>query len=487
MIEFQNDQQEGFASIKVVGCGGGGNNAVNRMVEAGLRGVEFIAINTDRQALGMSNAHTKIQIGEKATRGLGAGAVPAVGKNAANESKEDIMRALEGADLVFITAGMGGGTGTGAAPVVAEAARNIGALTVAVVTKPFTFEGKQRMKNADAGIAELKQQVDTLVVIPNDRLLSGPSKGTTMLEAFRIADDVLRQGIQGISDLIAVPALINLDFADVRTVMESGGMAHMGIGVGKGDNRMVNAAKEAISSPLLETKIDGARSVLINITGGADISITDINEAANMITQAADPEANIIFGAGIDENMKDEVRVTVIATGFQKTQFAPRDNGKSVREQEHERLFGAAYQRPQASYGTSFTSFTSSQAQQEPVSDFEDASFSATPVTGSYLNANRPSMGVPTATSPYQPLGSYQAQPQQNPYGVPQQQAQPQNNYGQGNLFGQSGAQQQAYQPRFATQPGQVVEQQPVSQNTNPQMEKDDHGVPAFMRRRRNG
>ena len=304
MIEFQNEEQNTFATIKVVGCGGG-NNAVNRMVDAGLRGVEFISVNTDRQALGQANAQVKIQIGEKLTKGLGAGAIPEVGRRAAEESREEIASALKGADLVFITAGMGGGTGTGAAPVVAEIARDLGTLTIAVVTKPFNFEGKQRMKNAEAGIAELKQHVDTLVVIPNDRLLQVVNKGTTMLEAFRIADDVLRQGIQGISDLIAVPAMINLDFADVKTVMESGGMAHMGIGLGRGENKLVDAAKNAISSPLLETNIDGARAVLINITGGEDISIVDINEAANLIMEAADPDANIIFGAGIDETMGD--------------------------------------------------------------------------------------------------------------------------------------------------------------------------------------
>ena len=321
MIEFQNEEQNTFASIKVVGCGGGGNNAVNRMVDAGLRGVEFISVNTDRQALSQSNAQVKIQIGEKLTKGLGAGAIPEVGRRAAEESREEIVSALKGADLVFITAGMGGGTGTGAAPIVAEIARDLGTLTIAVVTKPFNFEGKQRMKNAEAGIEELKQHVDTLVVIPNDRLLQVVNKGTTMLEAFRIADDVLRQGIQGISDLIAVPAMINLDFADVKTVMENGGMAHMGIGIGTGENRLVEAAKNAIASPLLETNIDGARAVLINVTGGADISIVDINEAANLIMEAADPDANIIFGAGIDETMGEDVRITVIATGFEKTPF----------------------------------------------------------------------------------------------------------------------------------------------------------------------
>ena len=279
MIEIQNDQlTSNYASIKVVGCGGGGGNAVNRMVESGLRGVEFIAINTDMQALQMSGAQTKIQIGEKVTKGLGAGAVPEVGRRSAEESREEIAGALKGADLVFVTAGMGGGTGTGCAPVVAEIAREQGALTIAVVTKPFAFEGKQRMRNAEAGISDLKQRVDTLVVIPNDRLLQVVSKGTSMVEAFGIADEVLHQGIQGISDLIAVPALINLDFADVKTVMESGGMAHMGIGYGEGENKMIDAANNAISSPMLETSISGARAVLINITGGKDISIIDINE-----------------------------------------------------------------------------------------------------------------------------------------------------------------------------------------------------------------
>ncbi|MDR1598465.1 MAG: cell division protein FtsZ [Oscillospiraceae bacterium] len=328
-LEFEMEET-GFASIRVVGCGGAGNNAVNRMVEAGLRGVEFIAVNTDKQALNLSRAQTKIQIGEKLTKGLGAGAIPDIGRRAAEESREEIAQALKNSDLVFVTAGMGGGTGTGAAPIVAEIARDLGCLTIGVVTKPFQFEGKQRMKNADTGIDELKQRVDTLVVIPNDRLLQVVTKGTTMLEAFRLADDVLRQGIQGISDLIAVPSLINLDFADVKTVMESGGLAHMGIGVGRGENRMVEAAKNAISSPMLETSIDGARAVLINITGGEDMSILDINEATQMIIQAADDEANIIFGAGVDETMAEEVRITVIATGFEKTPFPSREK-KSER------------------------------------------------------------------------------------------------------------------------------------------------------------
>lgn len=330
-LEFEMEET-GFASIRVVGCGGAGNNAVNRMVEAGLRGVEFIAVNTDKQALNLSRAQTKIQIGEKLTKGLGAGAIPDIGRRAAEESREEIAQALRNSDLVFVTAGMGGGTGTGAAPIVAEIARDLGCLTIGVVTKPFEFEGKQRKKNADSGIDELKQRVDTLVVIPNERLLQVVTKGTSMLEAFRIADDVLRQGIQGISDLIAVPSLINLDFADVKTVMESGGLAHMGIGVGKGENRLVEAAKNAIASPMLETSIDGARALLINITGGDDMSILDINEATQMIIQAADDEANVIFGAGVDENLTEEVRITVIATGFEKTPFPVKDRGKNAQQ-----------------------------------------------------------------------------------------------------------------------------------------------------------
>ncbi len=324
MLEFEGMEQENninSAAIRVIGVGGAGTNAVNRMVEADLKGVEFIAINTDSQALALSKAPQKIQIGDKLTKGLGAGANPEVGQRAAEESREEIAKIVKGSDLVFVTCGMGGGTGTGAAPVIAEIAREQGILTIGVVSKPFLFEGRQRMKNAEAGIERLKASVDTLVVVPNDRLLSVVTKGTTMIEAFRIADDTLRQGIQGISDLIAVPSLINLDFADVRTVMQSRGLAHMGIGIGKGENRMVDAAKQAISSPMLETSIDGARAVLINITGGPDMSILDINEAAQLITAAADPEANIIFGTGTDENLTDEVKITVIATGFEKTPF----------------------------------------------------------------------------------------------------------------------------------------------------------------------
>ncbi|MCF6095885.1 cell division protein FtsZ [Thermovorax subterraneus] len=309
---------EQFANIKVIGIGGGGNNAVNRMIEAGLKGVEFIAVNTDAQALFLSKADKKIQIGEKLTKGLGAGANPEIGKKAAEESRTEIEEALKGADMIFITAGMGGGTGTGAAPVVAEISKNLGILTVGVVTKPFSFEGKKRMAHAEMGIANLKNCVDTLITIPNDRLLTIAEKKTSIIEAFRIADDVLRQGVQGISDLIAVPGLINLDFADVRTIMMDTGLAHMGIGRGSGENRAIEAAKQAVSSPLLETSIEGAKGVLLNITGSSNLGLLEVNEAAEFIASAADPDANIIFGAVIDEKLQDEIRITVIATGFEQ-------------------------------------------------------------------------------------------------------------------------------------------------------------------------
>ncbi|MBS3948374.1 MAG: cell division protein FtsZ [Dethiobacter sp.] len=315
MIEFDLEMEK-LAQIKVIGVGGGGSNAVNRMIAAGLRGVEFISVNTDAQALYMANADCKLQIGEKLTKGLGAGANPEIGQQAAEESREEIKQALKGADMVFVTAGMGGGTGTGAAPIIAGVARDLGALTVGVVTKPFTFEGRRRMGVADKGIAALREKVDTLIVIPNDRLLQVVEKRTPILEAFRIADDVLRQGVQGISDLIAVPGLINLDFADVKTIMKETGAALMGIGIGSGDNRTVEAARAAISSPLLETSIDGARGVLLNITGGSNLGLFEVNEAADIVAEAADPDANIIFGAVIDDRLQDEVRITVIATGF---------------------------------------------------------------------------------------------------------------------------------------------------------------------------
>ena len=313
-----NYMMDGSANIKVIGVGGGGNNAVNRMIEAGIKNVEFIAINTDRQALLFSKAPTRIQIGEKITRGLGAGANPDIGAQAAEESKAEIAEVLKGADMVFVTAGMGGGTGTGAAPVVAQAAKEMGILTIGVVTKPFTFEGKKRLSQAERGIESLKGKVDTLVVIPNDKLLQVIDRKTSIIEAFRMADDVLRQGVQGISDLIATPGLINLDFADVKTIMLDKGMAHMGIGRASGENRAEDAAKQAIQSPLLETSMEGANGVIINITGGADVGLHEANVAAELVQRSADPEANIIFGTVTDESLGDEIIITVIATGFEK-------------------------------------------------------------------------------------------------------------------------------------------------------------------------
>ncbi len=334
MFDFDIDVDQ-FAKIKVFGVGGGGSNAVNRMIECGVRGIEFIALNTDRQALYSSRAELKVQLGEKITKGLGAGANPEIGLRAAEENRNEITENLKGADMVFITAGMGGGTGTGAAPIVAEIAKELGILTVGIVTKPFTFEGKRRQQHAEKGIEELKSRVDTLVTIPNDRLLQISDKKTTMSDAFLMADEVLRQGIQGISDLISVPNLINLDFADVKTIMFDKGIAHMGIGKATGDNRAAEAAKQAITSPLLETSIDGAKSVLLNITGGADLGIFEVNEAADIIRQSVDPDANIIFGAGIDESMAEEIKITVIATGFDES---PLENRSTMSQKTG--LFG---------------------------------------------------------------------------------------------------------------------------------------------------
>ncbi|MDI6689657.1 MAG: cell division protein FtsZ [Actinomycetota bacterium] len=318
-----------LAVIKVVGIGGGGTNAVNRMIEAGLTGVEFIAINTDAQALLMSDADYKVHIGANITKGLGAGSDPQIGYQAAEENREQIKEVLQGADMVFVTAGKGGGTGTGAAPVIAEIAREeLDALTVGVVTRPFGFEGRKRGLQADEGITKLKEKVDTLIIIPNDRLLQVVEKKTTILDAFRVADDVLRQGVQGITDLITVPGLINLDFADVRAIMTNAGSALMGIGVASGENRATESAKAAISSPLLEASIEGAKGVLLNISGGSDLGLFEVNEAAEIIANSAHPDANIIFGAVIDDSLCDEVRVTVIATGF------------DVRKQERLELLG---------------------------------------------------------------------------------------------------------------------------------------------------
>lgn len=305
-----------FANIKVIGVGGGGSNAVNRMVAAGVKGVEFFVVNTDVQSLNVSLADHKLQIGTKLTKGLGGGALPAVGAEAAQESLDDIRSALEGADMVFITAGMGGGTGTGASPVVAKIAKELGALTVAIVTRPFRFEGPVRNRQAEQGLEALRNEVDALIVIPNDRLLQIVQRMTSMLDAFKIADDVLRHGVQGIADLITIPGLINLDFADIRTIMRNSGSAMMGMGRASGENRAVEAAKQAIASPLLEETIEGATGVILNITGGESLSLHEVHDAADVIYSAVDPDANILFGSVIDEKLQDEIVITVIATGF---------------------------------------------------------------------------------------------------------------------------------------------------------------------------
>ena len=338
-----------LAVIKVVGVGGGGTNAVNRMIEQNIRGVEFVAVNTDAQALALSDADIKVHIGTDITKGLGAGAVPEVGAEAAEDSREEIRAAIAGSDMIFITAGEGGGTGTGAAPVVADIAKNdVGALTVGVVTKPFTFEGRKRAQNATEGIKNLSENVDTLIVIPNDRLLDLSEKKTTMLEAFRMADDVLCKGTQGITDLITVPGLINLDFADVCTIMKGAGTAMMGIGIASGDNRAVDAAEEAISSRMLESSIDGATRVLLSISGNKDLGIQEINDAADLVAKNVDPDANIIFGTVVDESLGDQVRITVIATGFNDDNVSAASSGLTpeVKRSSQGRMPSYSTQRP---------------------------------------------------------------------------------------------------------------------------------------------
>ena len=391
-----------FANLKVVGVGGAGCNAINRMVQYGLRGVEFVAVNTDKQALSLSKAGTVVQIGEKLTRGLGAGADPEIGRKAAEESRDAIREVLEDTDMVFITSGMGGGTGTGAASIVAECAKELGILTVAVVTKPFTFEGKVRMRNAEIGIASLKPNVDTLITIPNDKLIELVGKAS-LPDALRVADDVLRQGIQSISDLIAVPAMINLDFADVKTIMKGKGLAHMGIGTASGEKRATEAAHQAVESPLLETSISGSRGVLMNITGGADLSLAEVSEAADIIGQNADPEANIIFGADIDESMGDSIRITVIATGFESDQALPKfgqfgtlDNGPTS--------FQSGFRAPMQSNNTPPQPFAFNNASYAPR---RPMNFGPVP-----MNGNMPAGNGPMPFMPQQPV---QPKPQQQP------------------------------------------------------------------------
>ncbi len=346
-------QNSNFTKIRVVGVGGGGNNALNSMIsQSQIQGVDFISVNTDAQALLHAQAtSTKLQIGEKLTKGLGSGGDPDMGKQAAEESSEKIKDMLEGSDMVFLAAGMGGGTGTGAAPIIAKISKDLGALTIAVVTKPFTFEGTRRMVNAEDGIENLKDKVDTLIVIPNQRILDVVDKKVSLLEAFRVADSVLSQGVQGISDLITMPGLINVDFADVRTIMTNAGSALMGIGTGSGDGRAQNAARSAVASPLLEISMEGARGVLFNITGGADLTMNEVDEAAKIIADAADPDANIIFGTAIDESLKDQIKITVIATGFDSTksrlkEFMPA-YGVNYQNQDHSQVSQIPTSKPQ--------------------------------------------------------------------------------------------------------------------------------------------
>jgi cell division protein FtsZ len=358
MWDFEMDIDQ-VARIKVIGVGGGGNNAVNRMIEDGVQGVEFIAVNTDAQALKLSKAEIKMQIGATLTRGLGAGANPEVGRNAVEESRKQIQEVLKGADMVFVTAGMGGGTGTGAAPAIAQISRELGALTIGVVTRPFGFEGRKRATNAAAGIDLMREAVDTLIIVPNDRLLQIVDKKTPMIQAFREADNVLRQGVQGISDLIAVPGLINLDFADVKTIMSNQGTALMGIGLAKGKDRAVEAAKKAISSPLLETSIDGAQGVLMNITGGSNLSLYEVQEAADIVSSAADKELNMIFGSIINENYKDEIMITVIATGFSESLLSSGKSTSGPSRDVHSRPQSQGFSRREQS------------VQEEPVQSHE--------------------------------------------------------------------------------------------------------------------
>ncbi|MFF5478827.1 cell division protein FtsZ [Streptomyces sp. NPDC012935] len=393
--------QNYLAVIKVIGVGGGGVNAINRMIEVGLKGVEFIAINTDAQALLMSDADVKLDVGRELTRGLGAGANPAVGRKAAEDHREEIEEVLKGADMVFVTAGEGGGTGTGGAPVVANIARSLGALTIGVVTRPFTFEGRRRANQAEDGIAELREEVDTLIVIPNDRLLSISDRQVSVLDAFKSADQVLLSGVQGITDLITTPGLINLDFADVKSVMSEAGSALMGIGSARGDDRAVAAAEMAISSPLLEASIDGARGVLLSISGGSDLGLFEINEAAQLVSEAAHPEANIIFGAVIDDALGDEVRVTVIAAGFDGGQPpARRDNvlgstSSSPSSARREEPAPARQTESRPSFGSlgSVTPKEEAEPEPEPVADIPVAP--PVPPSRTYADSAAEELDVP--------------------------------------------------------------------------------------------
>src|SRR3989440_5940788 len=393
MLPIGNHQVEGFAQIRVIGVGGGGSNAVNRMIQANMMGIEFIAVNTDAQALLLTEAQHRMRIGDKLTRGLGAGGNPGVGAKAAEENAEELYEILKGSDMVFITAGMGGGTGTGASPIVAQIAREVGALTVGVVTKPFTFEGNKRRNAAEEGIVNLKQHVDTLITVPNDRLLQVADKRSPLSEAFRLADDVLRQGIQGISDLITVPGLINLDFADVKTIMSAAGSALMAIGEASGETRAIDAAQIAIASPLLDIDISGARGVLFNITGGMDMTLFEVNEAADIISQAAHPDANIIFGAVQDPNFDGHVKITVIATGFDngagRPQPVPYAVSRSIPDYDRSKLYNVS-----ASGANGVNN-----ANVPPRSAQSQGSYNLPPVTPPVNMANHPTGPLPTEPS----------------------------------------------------------------------------------------
>lgn len=458
------------AVIKVVGVGGGGNNAVNRMIAVNIKSAQFISLNTDLQALNMSKAQHRIQIGDKLTHGMGAGADPEIGQKAAEESRLAIADAIKDANLVFITAGMGGGTGTGAAPVVASIAKEMGKLTVAVVTKPFAFEGMTRMNNAEIGIANLKKAVDTLVVIPNEKLMQVAAK-LQVLDAFKYADDVLRQGIQGISDLIVTPALINLDFADVCTVMRDKGIAHMGIGRGQGERRTVDAVKQAVFSPLLETSIEGATSVILNIMGGSDLTLVEINEAAELVRQVVHPTANIIFGADIRESLNDEILVTIIATGFDTPDGDPQPappmqqtTGQPTVDDFYSRLTGT---------------------------NNAGGGWNAFPMET--RNTRENSFGTPTQGRP-QPFGApfgtpqppYNRPPQQQPFGAPfgspapRPQQQPQQPYAPQAPFGRPQQPTQPQQPAPAPRPQQPPTGTPIPGS---RVDVDDSGVPEFLRR----
>ncbi|WP_391557135.1 cell division protein FtsZ [Robertmurraya sp.] len=440
MLEFETNIDQ-FATIKVIGVGGGGNNAVNRMIEDGVQGVEFIAVNTDAQALNMSKAEVTMQIGGTLTRGLGAGANPEIGRKAVEESSQQIRDALQGADMVFVTAGMGGGTGTGAAPAIAHIARELGALTIGVVTRPFTFEGRKRAQNAASGIEEMKKAVNTLIIIPNERLLQIVDKKTPMIEAFREADNVLRQGVQGISDLIAVPGLINLDFADVKTIMSNKGTALMGIGVASGEDRAAEAAKKAISSPLLETSINGAKGVLMNITGGMNLSLYEVQEAADIVAAATDDQLNMIFGSVINENLNEEIMVTVIATGFDHDEEEAPPSNTSRRSRDM--------------IATSREQYHAQSRQREPVAHAE---------LGNYGQAqNYSQSGRYDQSDNYSQSGSYGQSGSYSQSG----------RYGQSGNYSQSGNHSQP--PAY---------EEPANYERGTQQQDDSLDIPSFLRNR---